>query len=91
MKLSIEDQTLLLSWGHQAADFPQIEAALRAQNTQYTLDGHTISRETAIAVLGHRQFLSGIARSAFHTTAARKTEDGRTVLFDSSRLFKQKN
>lgn len=91
MKLSMADKTLLRCWGHQASDFPQIEAALRAQNTQYTLDGRTISREAAITVLGRRQFLSGIARSAFHMTAARKTEDGRTVLFDSSRLFRSEH
>lgn len=88
MKLEPKDKTLLLRWGHQAADFPQIEAALLAKNTKYTLDGHTISQAAAIALLGREQFLSGISRSAFHTTAARETEAGKIVLFDSSHLFK---
>ena len=88
MKLSLVDKTLLLRWGYQTADFPQIEAAMQSRNTKYTLDGHKISQATAIAVLGREQFLSGISRSAFHATAARETEDGKPVLFDSSRLFK---
>ncbi len=88
MKLSSEDKTLLLRWGYQTADFPQIEAAMQSRNTKYTLEGQTISQATAITVLGRKQFLTGISRSAFHATAARETEDGKTVLFDSSRLFK---
>lgn len=88
MKLTSEDKTLLLRWGYQAADFPQIEAALQARNTKYTLDEQTISQAAAIAVLGRKQFLTGISRSAFHATAARETEDGKIVLFDSSRMFK---
>ena len=88
MKLSSVDKTLLLRWGYQAADFPQIEAAMQARNTKYTLDGQMISRATAIAVLGRMQFLASISRSAFHATAARETKDGKIVLFDSSRLFK---
>ena len=88
MKLSLVDKTLLLRWGYQTADFPQIEAAMQSRNTKYTLEGQTISQATAITVLGRKQFLTGISRSAFHSTAARETEDGKTVLFDSSRLFK---
>ena len=88
MKLSSEDKILLLRWGYHTKDFPQIEAALQARNTKYTMDGQTISQATAIAVLGREQFLSGISRSAFHTTAAREKENGKTVFFDSSHLFK---
>lgn len=88
MKLSSEDKTLLLHWGYQAADFPQIEAAMQARNTKYTMDGQTISQAKAIAILGQEQFLASISRSAFHATAARETEDGKIVLFDSSRLFR---
>lgn len=77
LKLEPKDKTLLLRWGHQAADFPQIEAALLAKSTKYTLDGHTISQAAAIALLGREQFLSGISRSAFHATAARKQKLGK--------------
>ena len=38
MKLSSEDKTLLLRWGYQTADFPQIEAAMQSRNTKYTVD-----------------------------------------------------
>ena len=88
LKLTSDDKSLLLHWGYQAADFPQIEAALLARNTKYSVDGQTISQAKAIAILGQEQFLASISRSAFHATAARETKDGKTVLFDSSRLFK---
>ena len=88
MKLSSVDKTLLLRWGYQTADFPQIEVAMQSRNTKYTLEGQTISQATAITVLGRKQFLTGISRSAFHATAAKETEAEKTVLFDSSRLFK---
>ena len=88
MKLSDADKNLLLNWGHPAGDFPQIEKALQTQFTKYSLDSQPISHATAIAVLGREKFLSGISRSAFHGTAARETDGGESVLFDSSRLFK---
>ena len=46
-----------------------------------------ITRDEAVTRLGRLDYLSGIARSAFHFTAMRITEDGKVILFDSSRLF----
>ena len=89
MKLRKEDKNLLLSWGHEERDLPQIEEALRADKTTYQLGSKFISRQKAIELLGMRTFLSGIARSAFHWSAARETAGGGEVIhFDSSRLFK---
>ena len=45
MKLSLVDKTLLLRWGYQTADFPQIEVAMQSRNTKYTLDRQTIPRQ----------------------------------------------
>ena len=63
--------------------------------TEYTLktagiDGEKrISADKAFEILGERKFLSGISRSAFHYTSARKSEDEKyTVHFDSSKLFR---
>ena len=50
-------------------------------------DGAPITRDEAVTRLGRLDYLSGIARSAFHFTAMRITEDGKVILFDSSRLF----
>ena len=88
MKLREEDKALLLSWGYEKQDLPQIEEALKGRITVYKLDNRPISREKVIEILGMRDFLSGIARSAFHWTAARETAEGQVVLFDSRRLFK---
>lgn len=52
------------------------------------INGMRITREKVIELLGRRQYLSGIARSAFHSTAVRETENGEFVHFDSSKLFK---
>ena len=88
MKLTEQDKTLLLDWGYEERDFPQIKAAMFAPNTHYTLNDSPIDRSEAISLLGWQEYLSGIARSAFHWTAVRETEDGRRVYFDSSNLFK---
>lgn len=46
-----------------------------------------ISSSEARRILGNEQFLSGLARSAFHYTAVRTNTDGVDVRFDSSKLF----
>jgi len=88
MKLGKEEKELLKSLGCEDQDFPQIEEALSGNMTTYKLGNKRINRERAIELLGKRVFLSGIARSAFHWSAARETADGRIVLFNSSNLFK---
>ena len=70
-------------------DKEQIKRALKC--TKYKLCGDytttPISRKEAIEILGKELFVSGLERSSFHWTAARTNED-KTVLFDSSELFK---
>ena len=91
MKLTNEDKALLLDWGYPEEDFAQIEEAFQKSKTTYELGDFRISREEAIRLLGRRQYLSGVARSAFHRTAAREvpmSTSGEVVYFDSSKLFK---
>ena len=91
MKLTAEDKVLLREWGFPDEDFWQIELAMQERYTKYKLDGKTISRERALRLLGRRKYLSGLARSALHYTAARtvgESEESGVVSFDSSRLFK---
>ena len=88
MKLNNDDKIWLLELNYTEDDFWQIEQALNANITKYTIDGVPVSRDKTIRFLGRKQFISGIARSAFHYTAARETADGKVVLFDSSRMFR---
>lgn len=87
MKLGKEDKELLLSWGYSEQDFPQIEEALRTDKTTYDLDGNRISRKKAVELLGMRDFLSGLARSAFHCSSSSLTASGQELGFNSRRLF----
>lgn len=88
MKLNKTDKETLLGWGYSERDFPQIEKAFKKSKTKYELDWMPISREVAISLLGIERYLSAIARSAFHYTAARNTPDGKVIYFDSSKLFR---
>ena len=87
MKITKEEKMYLESCGYGRKDFAQIREAIRRDKTTYEMDGAPITREEAIARLGRRDYLSGIARSAFHFTAMRIAENGKVIHFDSSRLF----
>ena len=91
MKLTNEDKALLRQWGFLDEDLPQIELAMQSRYTKYKLGNKAISRERALGLLGRHKYLSGIARSAFHYTAARTvgdSEESGVVCFDSSKLFR---
>lgn len=87
MKLTNKDKEILSAWGYSEDNLEQIERATR--KTEYKLNGkEKISCQEAIRLIGRREFLSGISRSAFHWSASRCTEDGNNiVMFDSSKLF----
>lgn len=94
MKLTNEDRSLLLEWGHLHEDFDQIERAFGKTKTTYEqfVEGDKnsekkITREEALELLGREVYLSGISRSAFHWSAVRTNEQGQSVYFDSSKLF----
>lgn len=89
MKLTAEDKRHLIEWGYSERDLDRIEEAMQRDKTTYEMGLCPISREEAITVLGRLEYLSGIARSAFHFSAARTASDGRVVIFDSSRLFRK--
>ncbi len=90
MKLNKKDLKYLLECGYELEDFEQIEAALNANITKYSINDVPISRDEVIELIGREQFLASLGRSAFHRTAARKTEDGREIIFDSHRLFQNR-
>lgn len=84
--LTNEDKQFLIECGYEKEDFNQIARAI--SKTTYEYKGENITAQKAIEIVGREAFLSGIARSAFHWTAAREGKDGNCVLFDSKSLFK---
>lgn len=88
MKLTQNDRDYLKSVGYSEEDMDQIERA--TTKTVYTLNNkEKISCMQAVELLGRKNFLCSIGRSAFHRGASRKTEDGKNIIcFDSSKLFR---
>lgn len=89
MKLTKKQKELILQWGYKEKEFNQIERA--SECTRYTVvnrkEEYDITREEVIKLLGEREFLSGLCRSAFHWSACRCV-NGHQIIFDSSRLFR---
>lgn len=86
MRLSENDKKYLEKMGHTEKDFDQIREA--AARTVYSMNGERITARQAVKLLGRKNFLSRLSRSAFHWNCSRETDDGGTVELDSSRLFR---
>lgn len=84
MKLTPKDKTMLHTHGYTEKDFPQIEEA--TGKTDYEYLGAKVTQRQAMRLLGRTIYLSGIARSAFHSSAVRYTPEGSPVYF-RCRLF----
>lgn len=83
--LTDEDKKILLSWGNREDELDQIE--LEANVCEYTQcykskPDRKITRDEAIKLLGRREFLSGIERTAFHWNCGRE-RGNRYVHFES--------
>lgn len=84
-----EDKAYLSELGYPKKDIDQIEYA--ASHTKYIHGSKRVSATKAIEILGKKEFLSGLCRSAFHETASREPldkNDYNMVLFDSSEMFR---
>jgi len=84
-RLTDEDKKILLSWGNREDELDQIE--LEANVCEYTQcykskPDRKITRDEAIKLLGRREFLSGIERTAFHWNCGRE-RGNRYVHFES--------
>ena len=90
-KLTPEDIKFLLNKGYLQKDIPQIQKAIYRSSyrlyNENTDEENFISASEALDILGRKEFLSGISRSAFHWSASRERKRY-TVFFDSSALFK---
>ncbi len=88
MKLTNKDKDILREFGYEDKDFKQIEMATLKNHTVYELDNKKIQLEKVLEIMDRKEYLSGIARSAFHFSSVRFTLDEKEVYFDSSKLFK---
>ena len=70
MKITKEEKMYLERCGYGRKDFAQIQEATRRDKTTYEMDGAPITRDEAVTRLGRLDYLSGIARSAFHFSHA---------------------
>lgn len=77
MKLTNKDKNYLISIGYLTEDFNKIENATRTMfyemfsNTDENIPDVRINQKQAITLLGREEFLSGVARATFHSTAIR--------------------
>lgn len=92
--LSLEDITYLKEHcGEDETSIAQIDRAATKTIYEKTVieNGRDrtvrISRTEARQILGNKQFVSALSRSAFHWTAVSIANDGTDVYFDSSKLF----
>ncbi len=93
MLLTKDDKKQLRKWGHTARDYRQIElVSTCCLFTLYTggmKKDKLICADEALEALGRREFLSGLSRCAFHWSATRTTEDGKSMVsFDASPYFR---
>ena len=74
MKLTNKDKEYLIAIGYSDNDLTAIEDAIR--NIRYEVEVFdsidiNITQKEAIRLLGREQFLSGVARATFHSSAVR--------------------
>lgn len=86
MKLTKSEIETLNKWGYPDKDILQIEQAIKICK-YWDENDKRVSRKKTIEMLGREEWLSGIARAAFHWDSVRG-EEGNTILFDCSKLFK---
>lgn len=92
-RLTDEDKKILLSWGNREDELDQIE--LEANVCEYTQcykskPDRKITRDEAIKLLGRKEFLSGIERTAFHWNCGRE-RGNRYVHFESGLVGRRAN
>jgi len=82
---------MLRNWGYSEEDIKQIKTSgkyLKLTDIT-TARPKRLLQFQAKQILGEKEFISGMARAAFHFTAVRESEDGKTkVMFDCSAMFK---
>lgn len=82
------DVSLLKEWGCEMKDIYRIDEVFEYTSFE-TSRGKKVSASTARRMLGTPAFLSGLSRSAFHTTSLRDCANGKgNVYIDSREYFR---
>lgn len=85
-KLTKQDKKMLLNWGHAEQDFPWIQKAANSGCRYKNEKGEQLTTEQVIKILGREEWLSGLARAAYHWTSER-VHNGIWVSFDCSSMY----
>lgn len=90
MKLLKSDKEYFKKCGYLDTDIQQIEKAISVMKyTEYGINVEKkVSRKYVLENMDRETWLSGIGRSSFHWTASRELDNGNTIMFDASKLFK---
>ncbi len=86
MKLNEKEIETLRKWKYSDKEIAQI--SLAAEVTRYERLKREFPEKKAKELLGTNIWLSGLARSAFHATAARIDKHGIPIYFDSCSMWK---
>lgn len=93
MNWKVNDIKYLKDGGYSEEDIKQIKTSGKYLKLTYIREDSTekkINQPTALSILGRKEFVSGMARSAFHYTAMRDAKNGNgKVYFDCSAMFKE--
>lgn len=86
MRLTEQEKKTLRKQGYNASEMKQLQMA--ASRCDYEDEkGNCVDAEDVIEWLGREEWLSGVARAAFHWTSVRDN-NGRTICFDCSNMFR---
>ncbi len=93
MQWTKRNTDILRKWGYSEEDIKQIKTSgkyLKLTDIT-TLRPKRLLQFQAKQILGEEEFISGMARAAFHFTAERESKDGKIkILFDCSSMFKER-
>ena len=93
-----KQKDILAKIGYSDSDIRHIEEVASETNCSIQMIGYTekrISKKKAIDEIGEHNFMAGLARSAFHRTAAQPIEKGGryygSIFFDSSAYYEERS
>lgn len=85
-KLTQKQKDYFINAGYLQEDLTQLRLAMCAKYTTIKLNNEKITHQKAIQLIGEEVYLSGIGRSAFHSSSSRITDDGTIIIYFNSFL-----
>ena len=88
MKLTAWDKDYLINIGYEERDLRQVEEAAKVCKYENNETREKLGVRKVLEILPRTEWLSGIARAAFHWSAVRNNIDGQSIYFNCMALFK---